>query len=1197
MNLRRDGDSAESGAKIGKGNLSCKYFAGYGDECAKRQGGRRKKPEKCVFSQILTSEAVPRRQKIMGNKKFREYKQLNLTELAGEELKYWEQNGIFEKSVSQRQGAPSFVFFEGPPSANGMPGIHHVMARTIKDIFCRYKTLCGYQVQRKAGWDTHGLPVELGVEKELGITKEDIGKKISVEDYNRYCRQVVMRYTDKWNELTRRIGYWVDMEHPYITYKSKYMETVWWLLAQIYAKGLLYKGYTIQPYSPKAGTGLSSHELNQPGCYRDVSDPTVTAQFRAVKDTLPQAWRKEGDVYFLAWTTTPWTLPSNTALAVNDAVDYVLVRTFNQYTFVPEHVILAKVLLPSVFGGKFFEAAGEADFEAYKPEDKKIPYRIEGELKGKDLVGAHYEQLMPLVLPYRDAEKAFRVISGDYVTTEDGTGIVHIAPTFGADDARVAKLADIPPMLVLDEAGNPVPLVDLQGRFIQGLGKYSGMYVKNAYYEPGQEPEKSLDVQIIIQLKEENKAFSAAKHTHSYPHCWRTDKPVLYYPLDSWFIRIPQVRERMCELNEAIHWKPAATGTGRFGNWLAGANDWNLSRSRYWGIPLPIWRTEDKKEEKIIGSAAELKAEIAKSIRAGLMTEDPYPDFVPGDMSEENYEHLDLHKHIVDGIVLVSDTGRPMRREADLIDVWFDSGSMPFAQWHYPFENKELIDSGKGFPADFIAEGVDQTRGWFYTLHAIATMVKDSVAYRNVISNGLVLDKNGQKMSKRLGNAVDPFETIDRYGSDAVRWYLISNAQPWDNLKFDPEGIEEVRRKFFGTLYNTYSFFALYANLDGFTYQEADMEYGQRPEIDRWILSELNTLVKQVQDALDDYEPTRAARLIQYFTGENLSNWFVRLSRRRYWKSGDDRDKLSAYQTLYTCLETLSVLMSPIAPFFADRLFRDLNAVTGRDGSLSVHLADFPAYDASKVDKALEERMELAQKICSMGLSLRKRARIRVRQPLSRIMIPCLSDDFAAQIHAVEGLILSELNVKRVDLLSDASMFVKQIKPDFKKMGPRYGKDMKAVAARIQAMSQGEIATLESEGVWEVELGGRTFAIHRDEVEISTQDVEGSAVASDGGLTVALDLTIDEALRAEGIAREVVNRVQNMRKERGLNVGDRIGIQINAPQEIKLAIEQNIDYICSETLSESLTFDNGSEGMEPVEFDDVKMGINILKHE
>ena len=656
MNLRRGGDSAESGAKIGKGNLSCKYFAGYGDECAKRQGGRRKKPEKCVFSQILTSEAVPRRQKIMGNKKFREYKQLNLTELAGEELKYWEQNGIFEKSVSQRQGAPSFVFFEGPPSANGMPGIHHVMARTIKDIFCRYKTLCGYQVQRKAGWDTHGLPVELGVEKELGITKEDIGKKISVEDYNRYCRQVVMRYTDKWNELTRRIGYWVDMEHPYITYKSKYMETVWWLLAQIYAKGLLYKGYTIQPYSPKAGTGLSSHELNQPGCYRDVSDPTVTAQFRAVKDTLPQAWRKEGDVYFLAWTTTPWTLPSNTALAVNDAVDYVLVRTFNQYTFVPEHVILAKVLLPSVFGGKFFEAAGEADFEAYKPEDKKIPYRIEGELKGKDLVGAHYEQLMPLVLPYRDAEKAFRVISGDYVTTEDGTGIVHIAPTFGADDARVAKLADIPPMLVLDEAGNPVPLVDLQGRFIQGLGKYSGMYVKNAYYEPGQEPEKSLDVQIIIQLKEENKAFSAAKHTHSYPHCWRTDKPVLYYPLDSWFIRIPQVRERMCELNETIHWKPAATGTGRFGNWLAGANDWNLSRSRYWGIPLPIWRTEDKKEEKIIGSAAELKAEIAKSIRAGLMTEDPYPDFVPGDMSEENYEHLDLHKHIVDGIVLVSDT-------------------------------------------------------------------------------------------------------------------------------------------------------------------------------------------------------------------------------------------------------------------------------------------------------------------------------------------------------------------------------------------------------------------------------------------------------------------------------------------------------------------------------------------------------------
>ena len=1131
----------------------------------------------------------------MENKKFKEYKGLDLVAVAGEELGYWDRNGIFEKSVSQRDGAPSFVFFEGPPSANGMPGIHHVMARAIKDIFCRYKTLRGYQVHRKAGWDTHGLPVELGVEKELGITKEDIGKKISVEEYNDYCRKVVMRYTDKWNELTRRIGYWVDMEHPYITYKSKYMETVWWLLSQIYDKGLLYKGYTIQPYSPKAGTGLSSHELNQPGCYRDVSDTTITSQFKAVKDTLPESFRKEGDVYFLAWTTTPWTLPSNTALAVGDKIDYVIVRTFNQYTFAPQYVILAKVLVPVVFAGKFFESADELDFGNYKPEDKKIPYRIAGELKGKDLVGARYEQLMPLAQPYQDADQAFRVISGDYVTTVDGTGIVHIAPTFGADDARVAKEAGIPPMLVLDKAGNPVPLVDLQGRFIEGLGKYSGMYVKNAYYEDGQEPEKSLDVQITIQLKEENKAFSAAKHTHSYPHCWRTDKPVLYYPLDSWFIKIPEVRERMSELNETIKWKPASTGTGRFGNWLASANDWNLSRSRYWGIPLPIWRTEDKREEKIIGSAAQLKEEIAKSIKAGLMTEDPFPDFVPGDMSEANYENIDFHKHLVDKIVLVSDSGKPMRREADLIDVWFDSGSMPFAQWHYPFENAELIDSGESFPADFIAEGVDQTRGWFYTLHAIATMVKDSVAYKNVMSNGLVLDKNGQKMSKRLGNAVDPFETIDKYGSDAVRWYMISNAQPWDNLKFDLEGIEEVRRKFFGTLYNTYSFFALYANLDGFAYAEADIDYKDRPEIDRWILSELNTLVKEVEAALDDYEPTKAARLIQYFVGENLSNWFVRLSRRRYWKSGDDRDKLSAYQTLYTCLETVSVLMSPIAPFFADRLFRDLNAVTGRDKSLSVHLTEFPAYDASRVDKELEHRMELAQKICSMGLSLRKRCKIRVRQPLAKIMIPCLSEDFSRQIRAVEGLILSELNIKQIDLLSDSSMFVKQIKPDFKKMGPKYGKDMKAVAARIQAMTQQEIAALESAGILKVDVDGRQFEVATDQVEITTQDVEGSVVASEDGITVALDITIDDKLRSEGIAREVVNRIQNMRKEQGLNVGDRIGILINAADSVKLAIEQNIDYICLETLSDSLAFTDSAEG-ETVEFDDVKLSINILKH-
>ncbi|MDD4819929.1 MAG: isoleucine--tRNA ligase, partial [Flavobacteriales bacterium] len=953
----------------------------------------------------------------MDKKSFKEYKGLNLTDIVSQTLNYWEANDIFAKSVEQREGAVPFVFFEGPPSANGLPGIHHVMARTIKDIFCRYKTLQGFQVKRKAGWDTHGLPVELGVEKELGITKEDIGKKISVEEYNDYCRKVVMRYTDRWNNLTRQMGYWVDMSDPYITYKSKYMETVWWLLSQIYSKGLIYKGYTIQPYSPAAGTGLSSHELNQPGCYRDVSDTTMTAQFLAKKETLPLSLQKQdAPVYFLAWTTTPWTLPSNTALAVGEKIQYVLVRTFNQYTFEPQYVILARDLVQSVFAGKFFVAQSEEDFSNFKTEDKKIPYQIiESGISGKELIGAKYEQLMPFYQPYEHPEQAFRVISGDYVTTVDGTGIVHIAPTFGADDAKVAKIAGVPAMLVKDKNDNLVPLVDLRGRFIDGMGDYSGMYVKNAFYPAGEEPERSLDVQIAIQLKEENKAFGVAKHVHSYPHCWRTDKPVLYYPLDSWFIRIPDVRERMSELNNTIKWKPEATGTGRFGNWLAGANDWNLSRSRYWGIPLPIWRTEDGREERIIGSAAELKEEIAKSIAVGFMEKDPYPEFNPSDMTDANYEKIDLHKHIVDKIVLVSKDGKPMRREADLIDVWFDSGSMPFAQWHYPFENKELIDSGKGYPADFIAEGVDQTRGWFYTLHAISTMVKNSVAYKAVMSNGLVLDKNGQKMSKRLGNAVDPFTTLDTYGADAVRWYMISNAQPWDNLKFDVDGIEEVRRKFFGTLYNTYSFFSLYANLDGFTYSEKDIEYSLRPEIDRWILSELNTLVKNVQESLDDFEPTRATRLIQYFVGENLSNWFVRLSRRRYWKSdSSDVDKLSAYQTLYTCLETISRLISPFAPFFADRLFLDLNAVSGKDHSESVHLSTYPLYDASKVDKALEERMELAQKICSMGLSLRKRQMIRVRQPLSKIMIPCLSDKFAEQINAVKNLIISELNIKEV---------------------------------------------------------------------------------------------------------------------------------------------------------------------------------------
>ena len=1157
--------------------------------------------------------------------KFKEYKGLDLAGLAADVLAEWDAHDTFHKSITTREGHPTFVFYEGPPSANGMPGIHHVMARTIKDVFCRYKTQRGYLVHRKAGWDTHGLPVELGVEKKLGITKEDIGRRISIEEYNRTCRKAVMEFTGVWEELTRKMGYWVNMDDPYITYDNKYIETLWWLLKQLFDKGLLYKGYTIQPYSPAAGTGLSTHELNQPGCYRDVKDTTVVGQFR-ILDPKPEmtGW---GTPCFLAWTTTPWTLPSNTALCVGPKIDYVAVRSYNAYTGEKITAVLAKALLYNHFNKK---AEGLA-LDSYKPGDKLVPFEVVGEYKGPELEGMHYEQLLPWVKPvevdgdgnWHDAsQKAFRVILGDYVTTEDGTGIVHIAPTFGADDAFVARAAGIPSLFMINKRGETRPMVDLTGKFylldelderfvaecvdVDRYREYAGRWVKNAYDpqftvdgrydEQAAQAAESLDIYICMKMKAASQAFRIEKHVHNYPHCWRTDKPVLYYPLDSWFIRSTAAKERMIELNRTIHWKPESTGTGRFGKWLENLNDWNLSRSRFWGTPLPIWVTEDRSEMKCIGSVGELMAEIEKAVAAGVMKENSFPKFRVGDMSKENYstDRIDLHRPYVDQIVLVSSKGEPMRREPDLIDVWFDSGAMPYAQVHYPFEHKE--DFNEVYPADFIAEGVDQTRGWFFTLHAIATMLFDSVAFRNIISNGLVLDKNGNKMSKRLGNAVDPFEVLATYGPDATRWYMISNSQPWDNLKFDRDGVDEVRRKFFGTLYNTYSFFALYANLDGFTYQEADMEYGQRPEIDRWILSELNTLVKQVQDALDDYEPTRAARLIQYFTGENLSNWFVRLSRRRYWKSGDDRDKLSAYQTLYTCLETLSVLMSPIAPFFADRLFRDLNAVTGRDGSLSVHLADFPAYDASKVDKALEERMELAQKICSMGLSLRKRARIRVRQPLSRIMIPCLSDGFAAQIHAVEGLILSELNVKRVDLLSDASMFVKQIKPDFKKMGPRYGKDMKAVAARIQAMSQGEIAALETEGAWEVELDGRMFTVHRDEVEISTQDVEGSAVASDGGLTVALDLTIDEALRAEGIAREVVNRVQNMRKERGLNVGDRIDIRINAPQEIKLAIERNIDYICSETLSESLTFGNGSEGMEPVEFDDVKMGINILKH-
>ncbi|MGB0836963.1 MAG: isoleucine--tRNA ligase [Flavobacteriaceae bacterium] len=1131
--------------------------------------------------------------------KFREYKGLSLTNIASEIGDFWKNQDIFEKSISSRDGGKPFVFFEGPPSANGLPGIHHVIGRTIKDIFPRYKTMKGYQVKRKAGWDTHGLPVELGVEKELGITKEDIGTKISIEEYNEACKKAVMKYTDIWNNLTERIGYWVDMEDPYITYKPKYMETVWWLLSELYNKDLLYKGYTIQPYSPKAGTGLSSHEINQPGAYQDVTDTTIVAQFKAVKETLPEQLQKyEGPIHFLAWTTTPWTLPSNTALTVGKKIDYVLVETFNQYTFEPSRVILAKNLVGKQFSKKFIAVETEEELKAYKAGDKKIPYRIVEEFKGADVLESSYEQLLPLALPYQNAENAFRVISGDFVTTEDGTGIVHTAPTFGADDALVAKQAspEIPPLLVMDANENPVPLVDLQGRFIQGLGDYSGKYVKSEYYADGEAPEKSVDVEIAIQLKEENKAFHVEKYKHSYPHCWRTDKPVLYYPLDSWFIKVTEERDRMFELNETINWKPKSTGEGRFGNWLKNANDWNLSRSRYWGIPLPIWRTEDGSETKMIGSVAQLKEEIGKSLEAGIMTEDPFADFEVGNMSEENYDKIDLHKNIVDGIYLVSQSGEKMTRESDLIDVWFDSGSMPYAQWHYPFENKELIDENKFFPADFIAEGVDQTRGWFYTLHAIATMVFDSVAYKNVVSNGLVLDKFGKKMSKRLGNGIDPFETMDKYGPDATRWYMISNANPWDNLKFDVDGIDEVRRKFFGTLYNTYSFFTLYANIDGFDYSEADIALENRPEIDRWILSELNTLISEVEKSYENYEPTRAARAIQDFVTENLSNWFVRLSRRRFWKGDYGQDKISAYQTLFQCMLKVSQLSAPIAPFFADNLYRDLMAGTVIEGAESVHLSDFPVSDSGCIDKDLERKMQKAQRISSMVLSLRKKEMIKVRQPLQRVMIPVLDAQDREDIQAVQSLIISEVNVKEIELLDDASgILVKQIKPNFKVLGPKFGKDMRVISAVIQSFNQEQINVIEKEGEISVDVNGNFVVLTLADVEISSQDIEGWLVANQSGLTVALDIHISEELRKEGIARELINRVQNLRKESGLDVVDKIELTLKTNEELEEAVKANIDYIKNETLTSKLSFDEQVNEAVEVEFDGIKSSILIQK--
>lgn len=1130
--------------------------------------------------------------------KFTEYKGLDLPKVASEVLDFWKKNNIFEQSVTSREGATPYVFFEGPPSANGLPGIHHVMARAIKDIFCRYKTQKGFQVKRKAGWDTHGLPVELGTEKELGITKEDIGKTISVEEYNEACKRTVMRYTDVWNDLTEKMGYWVDMEDPYVTYKSKYMESVWWLLKQIYNKDLLYKGYTIQPYSPKAGTGLSSHEVNQPGSYRDVTDTTVVAQFKTKPETLPSFLQGFGEVHILAWTTTPWTLPSNTALTVGPKIDYVLVETFNQYTFRPVKVILAKNLVGKQFGKTFFESAEASDFENFKEGDKKIPFQVLAECKGADLVGIRYEQLMPLALPYQNPENAFRVISGDFVTTEDGTGIVHTAPTFGADDAKVAAAAtpEVPPMLVLDENGNPVPLVDLQGKFIQGLGSYSGKYVKNEYYNDGEAPERSADVEIAIQLKEENKAFKVEKYVHSYPHCWRTDKPILYYPLDSWFIKVTEIKDRMFDLNETINWKPKATGEGRFGNWLKNANDWNLSRSRYWGIPLPIWRTEDKTEEVLIGSVEELYNEIEKSIAAGFQSVNPFQGFVVGNMSEENYDLVDLHKNVVDNIILVSPSGKPMKRESDLIDVWFDSGAMPYAQWHYPFENKELIDENKAFPADFIAEGVDQTRGWFYTLHAIGTLVFDKIAYKNVVSNGLVLDKNGQKMSKRLGNAVDPFETLKEYGPDATRWYMISNANPWDNLKFDIEGVAEVRRKFFGTLYNTYSFFSLYANIDGFNYSEAEIPLNERPEIDQWIISELNTLIKVVDEAYADYEPTKATRAISDFVQENLSNWYVRLCRRRFWKGEYAQDKIAAYQTLYTCLLTVSKLSAPVAPFFMDRLYRDLTQATNTKKEESVHLAEFPKFVENFVNKSLESKMLKAQTISSLVLSLRKKEMIKVRQPLQKVMIPILDENQRVEIEAVSDLVKAEVNVKEIVLLDDASgILVKQIKPNFKTLGPRFGKDMGLISKKIQEFSPEQINQLERLGFLSIDISGNTITLSQDDVEISSQDIEGWLVANSNGITVALDITITEELKQEGIARELVNRIQNIRKDSGFEVTDKIQVHLQSNETLQKAVQANEEYIKSETLTESLFFEeNVNNGIE-IEFDDIKTKITITK--
>lgn len=1141
--------------------------------------------------------------------KFQEYKQLDLSQINKDILERWEKEDTFHQSISSREGHPTFVFYEGPPSANGMPGIHHVMARAIKDIFCRYKTMKGFRVHRKAGWDTHGLPVELSVEKALNITKEDIGKKITVEEYNKSCRTEVMKYTREWEELTRKMGYWVNMDEPYVTFDNRYIETVWWLLKQMYNKGLMYKGYTIQPYSPAAGTGLSSHELNQPGCYRDVKDTTAIAQFKAIRNEKSE-FLFEGvdtDIYFIAWTTTPWTLPSNTALCVGPGIKYVKVKTFNPYSGDLVTLVLAKDLLATHFNAD----NKDLPFDEYKKGDKNIPFEVIGEYKGTDLTGVQYEQLIGWVKP---KGKAFEVIPGDFVTTEDGTGIVHIAPTFGADDDRVAKQNGISPLIVDDAEGKSQALVDKKGRFflienmdagfvsdyvnIESYKEFAGRYVKNAYDENLSEKDATVDVDISVMLKLQNKAFKIEKHTHNYPHCWRTDKPVLYYPLDSWFIKTTAVKERMVELNNTINWKPKSTGTGRFGNWLENLVDWNLSRSRFWGTPLPIWRTEDGSEEICIGSTEELMGEIKKAIDAGFMTENSYEGFEVGNNSKENFDKIDLHKPYVDKVILVSPKGQKMFRESDLIDVWFDSGAMPFAQYHYPFENSHLLEKeeqGKTslFPADFIAEGVDQTRGWFFTLHAIATMIGDSVAYKNIISNGLVLDSKGNKMSKRLGNAVDPFSTIEKYGSDPLRWYMITNSQPWDNLKFDISGVEEVKRKFFGTLYNTYNFFALYANVDGFRFAEKEIPMEQRPEIDRWVISLLNSLIKEVGESYENYEPTRAGRAISEFVSENLSNWFVRLSRKRYWGGEYSADKISAYQTLYTCLVTVAKLMAPISPFYADLLYSDLSKVTGKDSGKSVHLIDFPAFDTKLIDKDLEGKMAIAQKASSMVLALRRKEKLKVRQPLAKIIVPVLNPQFQEQFEAVKNIILAEVNVKEVEFLTDTSGIIsKKIKPNFKTLGPKFGKLMKQIAGAVNKMQQTDISEFEKSGSFEISVGDEKITLTLEDVEIQTEDIPGLTVATEGQLTVALDINVTDELKQEGIAREFINKIQNLRKESNFEVTDRINITIEKHVDFNKAVENYKEYICAQTLADSLELTDNLNDAEAKEIE-IEKGVMV----